>query len=76
MSSITPSDTSTSFCACGALVPIGSPAETAHYVWAVRPTSGARSNIGYCPVIRGMDAAMDLACSIYGQATYFGRAVS
>lgn len=64
---------------CGAVIgdagpgtnPGDDPRELAHYVWAIR-YDGSRSNLGYCPVARGLARAHAEARSTWGRSAYWG----
>jgi hypothetical protein len=45
---------------CGDEVDVFGPLEDAHFVFATR-RDGSRSNLGTCPAVKGMDAAIALA---------------
>jgi hypothetical protein len=62
-------------CDCGAEFELDSPEEDAHYVWSAR-RSGARSNLGHCPVTNGFATAVFRArAGLSGVALYHGRVV-
>lgn len=60
-------------CPCGQPIP-DEESENSHFVFSVRP-DGSRSNLGFCPVIRGMSGAVSRArgMSDQGIALYRGR---
>jgi hypothetical protein len=62
-------------CDCGELIDIDGPLEDAHFVFAMR-RNGERSNLGYCPVKRGMASAIrEARNSLSGVALYHGKVI-